>query len=296
MSTRLRALRLCAPLLLCAWVGGVDAADIAFDVVHMPVKGAGAFGTDARMIASVFRPDAGGPFPVVVYSHGRAGTPLERSRTKTPELRGHIRYWLRKGFAVIAPVRPGYGDTGGADREVSGVHYDVFGNCWGRPDFDRSAAAATDAVAAALTWLRRQPWADATRTVLVGASMGGLASIATAATRPAGVVAYINFSGGTGGDGKRAPEHSCGSAAMEALMAVYGESTRMPNLWLYAENDRYWGSEWPRAWHRAYASGGSPTRFVMTEPVPDGDGHQLLARGGGLWTEHVDRFLTDLGF
>lgn len=289
-------MRLGVSLLLGALVGSGHAAGAESEVVHMPVKGAGTFGTDARMVAGVFRPDGAGPFPVVVYSHGRSGTPLERSRTRIPELRGHIRYWLHKGFAVIAPLRPGYGETGGADREASGVHYDVFGNCWGRPDFDRSAAAATGAVAAALTWLRQQPWADATRTVLVGASMGGLASIATAATRPAGVVAYINFSGGTGGDGKRAPEHSCGSAEMEALMSVYGDANRVPNLWLYAQNDRYWGADWPRAWHRAYATGGSPTRFVMTEPVPDGDGHQLLARGGRLWTAHVDRFLEDLGF
>jgi len=30
--------------------------------------------------------------------------------------------------------------------------------------------------------------------------------------------------------------------------------------------------------------------------VPNSDGHLLLARGGRLWTEHVDRFLTELGF
>jgi dienelactone hydrolase len=40
--------------------------------------------------------------------------------------------------------------------------------------------------------------------VLVGASMGGLASVASAAHEPPGVVAYVNFSGGTGGNGRRA--------------------------------------------------------------------------------------------
>jgi hypothetical protein len=34
----------------------------------------------------------------------------------------------------------------------------------------------------------------------------------------------------------------------------------------------------------------------MTEPLPNADGHQLLARGSRLWTMHVDRFLRELGF
>ena len=70
----------------------------------------------------------------------------------------------------------------------------------------------------------------------------------------------------------------------------------MPSLWLYASNDHYWGAEWPRTWHRAFAGGGSPSRLVTTEPVPNADGHQLLGRGGRLWTVAVDRFLDELGF
>jgi dienelactone hydrolase len=292
----LRVLRFSLSLLLYAPMWSTYGADLPPEIVHIPVEGTGVPGADARMVAGVFRPAGDGPFPVLVYSHGRSGTDLERSLTTIPDLRGHVRYWLRKGFAVVAAIRPGYGETGGADREDSGVRYDVFGNCWGQPDFGHSAAAAKEAVLATLTWVRQQPWAKATRIVLVGASMGGLASIASAATNPDGVVAYINFSGGTGGNGKRAPEHSCGSEAMEALMSAYGKTTRVASLWLYAQNDLYWGADWPRAWHGAYATRGSPTRFVMTEAVPNADGHQLLARGSRLWTVHVDRFLEELGF
>lgn len=79
-------------------------------------------------------------------------------------------------------------------------------------------------------------------------------------------------------------------------MSKYGATTRVPSLWLYAKNDSFWGAEWPRAWHRAFATGASATRFVMTEPVADADGHQLMARGTRLWTVHVDRFLEELGF
>jgi dienelactone hydrolase len=285
---------------LCACAGawltvgaltGVRAADVDIDVVPIPVASG-----KLRMTTGVFRPGGNGPFPLVVYSHGRSGNAYDRSRTGIPDVRSHVRYWLGKGFAVIAPIRPGYGATGGEDREASGVRYDVFGNCWGPPDFAHAASSAADAVLASLAWARQQPWVDRHRVVLVGTSMGGLASVATAAANPQGVVAFINFAGGTGGDGGRAPGRSCGSEDMAALLGAFGRSTQVPSLWLYASNDSYWGAEWPRAWHRAFAAGGSATQFVMTDPVPNADGHALLARGARLWMPHVDRFLDAVVF
>lgn len=285
-------------LVALAWLGAVapSTAQLATPEIVKIGVGTGASDPATRMITAVYKPDDDGKWPVVIYSHGRSGSDADRRRIKPLDPRSHVRYWLQKGFAVVAPIRPGYGDTGGTDREDSGVRYDMFGNCWGPADFGRAAAAAASALASTLDWVRHQPWADADRIVLAGSSMGGLTSIASAATNPPGVVAYINFSGGTGGDSGRAPKHSCGSEAMAALMRSYGKTTRVPGLWLYAENDLYWGSEWPRAWFRAFAAAGGPAEFVMTDPVPNSDGHQLLARGGRLWTEQVDRFLAELGF
>jgi dienelactone hydrolase len=267
------------------------AVDFRAEHVRIPMDAPGV----SSMSAGVFIPSGPGPFPILVYSHGRSGTPLERSYTRVPDARSHVRYWLSKGFAVVAPIRPGYGETGGADREDSGVRLDTFGNCWGYPSFDDAAAAAAGAVRATIDWVRHQSWADGNRIVLAGASMGGLASVATAAENPPGVIAYINFSGGTGGDGTRAPEHSCGSDSMEALMRTLGVANRVPGLWLYAQNDRYWGPQWPAAWYRAFSGNAAITRFVMTDPVPNSDGHQLLARGARLWTSEVDAFLAARG-
>lgn len=261
----------------------------ATDIVRIPLDRGPATG----MVAAIYSPQGDGPFPVVVYSHGRS---QDRAETVVPDSRGFVHYFVAKGFAVVAPIRPGYGATGGTDREDSGVLYDIFGNCWGHPRFATAAAAARDAITVTIDWVRKQPWADARRIVLVGTSMGGLASIATAAANVPGVAGYINFAGGTGGNGEAAPEHSCGSADMEALMARYGEVTHVPSLWLYAQNDRFWGAERPKAWHRAFAAGGSDTHFVETAPVPHADGHQLLGRGSRLWMPPVDRFLADLGF
>jgi dienelactone hydrolase len=271
--------------------GRATALEVRAEPVRIAVDVPGA----SSMLVGVFLPTGDGPFPVLLYSHGRSGTPAERTHTRIPDVRSHVRYWLAKGFAVVTPIRPGYGETGGPDREDAGVVLDMFGNCWGSPTYDHAAAAAASAVLVALEWVRAQPWADRDRIVLAGASLGGLASIATAAKKPPGVVAYINFSGGTGGDGTRAPEHSCGSDAMESLMRKLGRANRVPGLWLYAKNDRFWGSQWPVAWYSAFSESAHVTQFVMTDPVPNSDGHHLLARGGRLWTAPVDSFLAEHG-
>ena len=266
-------------------------------IVQITVHGGGGFGSDVAMTAEVFKPDGDGPFPVVLYSHGRAATDVERREMKVPILLGHVRYWMRKGFAVVAPIRPGYGITGGADREFTGARYDQFGNCTGRPNLAAPTRNAVVSTTAALDWVRTQKWADAQRTLLVGTSMGGLISVATAAANPPGVVGYINFAGGAGGDPARAPGKSCGVDVMEALMREFGKTTQVPGLWLYAQNDLYWGAEAPRVWHAAYVQGGATrTQFVQTDPVPDADGHLLLARGGKLWSVHTDKFVKELGF
>lgn len=277
----------------CAQAGD----DPVSQIVQITVHGAGTFGRDLAMATEVFKPEGAGPFPVVLYSHGRAGTDAERRQMKVPVLSGHVRYWLRKGFAVVAPIRPGYGVTGGPDRELSGARYDQFGNCTSRPDFIAPTTHAVEATIAALDWVRAQEWANGQRILLVGNSAGGLTTVATAAANPPGVVGYINFAGGVGGDPARAPGRSCGVDDMASLMRDFGKSTRIPGLWLYAENDLYWGVQAPRAWHAAFVDGGATSsQFVQTAAVPNVDGHQLLARGGKLWSVHTDKFVKDLGF
>jgi dienelactone hydrolase len=298
MRASRRPLRFLLAVLLATVAAGALASHAARaatpavpDVVRIPMPASAD--VPQGMVAGVFMPVDAGPRPVVIYSHGRSA---DRAATALPDPRGFVRYWTRHGFAVVAPIRPGYGATGGADREDSGVLFDLFGNCWGHPRFGRAAAAARAALVSAVEWVRMQPWADPRRILLVGTSMGGLASVATAAADVDGVVGYVNFAGGTGGNDEASPEHSCGSQDMEALMARYGATTRVPGLWLYARNDAFWGPERPRLWHQAFAAGGSAARFVQTPPVPHADGHQLLGRGSRLWMPEVDRFLAGLGF
>lgn len=78
-------------------------------------------------------------------------------------------------------------------------------------------------------------------------------------------------------------------------MAQLGKTTTIPGLWLYAENDRYWGQEAPRQWYNSFTQAGSPAEFVNTGELPGRDGHLLMFYGGKLWSVHVDRFVKQLG-
>lgn len=254
-----------------------------------------ASGEPARMVVEWFLPPGPGPFPVVVFSHGRDPSAAGRARIGLGIGRAQVQFWRARGVAVVVPLRPGYGASGGADLEDPGVHFDDAGHCVGHAEFARAADAAALAVDATVGWLRTQPWAEGDEVLLVGQSVGGLATIAAAAHASPGVVGYVNFAGGAGGNADRAPGASCDPDRLEALYAGYGRATRVPSLWVYAVDDRFWGAEAPRRWHAAFARGGSPTRFVEAPALADGHAHELSAHSPALWAATVDDFLAGLG-
>ncbi len=277
-------------LSVASGAGAQDApAPLVPEIVRVALAG------DTTMVTQVFRPPGEGPFPVLVFSHGRAGSDAERRALVNPVLHGHVRYWLRRGYAVVAPIRPGYGVTGGPDRENSGARYDEWGDCISRPEPQRTAGPAAETIAAAVAWVRLQPWALPERILLSGNSVGGLATIAACSASLPGVVGCINFAGGAGGS-PASNGRMCEPQRIESLMAEWGRTNRLPSLWLYAPNDLFWGPEAPRRWHAAFAAGGSPARFVGTEPVPAPDGHSLLRVGGRLWSVPLQAWLGENGF
>jgi hypothetical protein len=125
--------------------------------VTIPLPGAGLFGSTLDMPALLYRPAGDGPFPVLLFSHGRAGSTQERHQLKHPLGRSQIAYWLGKGFIIVAPIRPGYGNTGGGDPEYHSAHMLAPGQCSGHPDYRHTAEAGGAAVQAAIRWIARSP-------------------------------------------------------------------------------------------------------------------------------------------
>lgn len=251
-------------------------------------------GKPVEVAAHLYKPPGDGPFPLVIYSHGRSGNPAERARLEYPMAVGHGNYWLRRGFTVVAPVRVGYGATGGPDVEHPGTRW-RGAVCDSDPDFTRAALNARRTVAAVHEWAVRQPWVRADRILLVGQSMGGMTAVAAGAANLPGVVGAVNFAGGAGGHPSVSPGRSCKPEALADTWRSFGREIKVPNLWLYAANDQYWGAETPKAWHDAFKEGGSDTELVMTPALEGRDGHQLLLHGARLWSPPLDAFLRRIG-
>jgi hypothetical protein len=139
------------------------------------------------------------------------------------------------------------------------------------------------------------PWVDSGRVIVMGQSYGGFGAIGASAHALPGVLATINFAGGGGGDPENRPGDPCDLNQFLSVVREAGQQAKVPMLWLYAENDKYWGADWPRQWHAGYLQGGGRAELKMFPPVAE-DGHRLLEKGFRLWRPALDQFIVTLGF
>ena len=279
--------------LAAALVGGLllveASAALREDIVRLPAQLPGATGSlhPVTLVVTVWRDDARERSPFLILSHGRAGSAPARERLGRARYPVNAAWFVERGFAVVVPTRAGYGATGGPDLEAAG-RCDAM-------DFPVRFGAGAANIEAVLRWVRAQPWADAERGLLVGQSFGGASSLALAARDPPGILGVVNFAGGGGGDPEARPEEPCSAEALGRTMAGYGGAIRVPALWLYSENDRYWGPVKPRRWFEGFREQGALARFVALPPVGT-DGHGVFTAMPSAWHPAVEGFLRHLGF
>ena len=237
----------------------------------------------AYIDVTVYRPHGAGPYPLVVLSHGSPRDARERRAEGRQRLAAQSQPFVAMGFAVLVPTRRGYGESGGEWAEG-------YGTC-SQPDYYRAGLETARDMRAAVDAVRGEPWADARRVVLAGHSAGGFGSVAASATPFEGLVGVINFAGGRG---SRGPDDVCGEGQLVEAMARYGGAARVPELWIYSSNDRYFGPALARRMHRAFVQSGGAAEFV--EAPPTGlDGHGYFSRAMDDWRPRVERFLERIG-
>src|SRR5207244_1711799 len=144
-----RLLLLALALAGCAATGVPVRAEQLDASLREEIHGVSVAAADAKIVVTTYRPRAWGPFPWIVMSHGTATTPeanrtIGRFRALNP-----IREWVRRGYAVVVPVRRGYGASGG----------DTFGDSYGTcksPDFRRAGEGAALDLLATIEWAKTQ--------------------------------------------------------------------------------------------------------------------------------------------
>lgn len=265
-----------------------EATDLHETVVSVPMTEKGFFGPHQReLVATTYMPDGAGPFPLIVLSHGNP--PHARDRVKVGRYRklAQIREFVHMGFAVIVPIRRGYGATGGAFAEDTG-------SCKG-PDFIAAGNAAAEDLLATIAFADTLAQVDKNRVILVGQSAGGFASLATASFAPPGLVAVVNFSGGRGGRPATNPGDPCEPEKMAEAISHFSATIHVPVLWHYVQNDMYFSPDVVRTWFSAFQAAGGQGQLVIEQPFGR-DGHGMFAVDSAIsiWEPGFQSFVTSV--
>lgn len=250
----------------------LSATGLNVAIIGIPVDAMGKVVLEAVM----YKPEGPGPFPMIVFNHGKfKGDPRAQARSEPVPL---AREFVRRGYVVVAPNRRGFSRSGGT--------YEGFG-C----DVTRNGLGQADDVAATVDFMSKQSYVDARHIVVAGVSHGGLATMAYGTAAAPGVRGLINFSGGLRQDACTGWQDNLARA-----FGTYGQTARVPSLWLYGANDSVWPATLTAKLYAAYASNGASAQMVDFGAYKN-DAHRLVGdrEGVRVWWPSVEAFLARVG-
>jgi dienelactone hydrolase len=242
---------------------------------------------DVAMHTIVYRPPGRGPFWLVAINHDSTQSAERRLKLAMPTFESMAQFWVRRGYAVVIPQRPGHGETGGPYLEDQRGCEDA--------DYGEAGRRTADSLAAAISFMAAQPFIRRDGIVVVGHSAGGFGALALAARNPPNMKAVINFGGGRGGRVNDWPNRNCAPDRLVAAAGEFGRTARQPTLWIYAQNDLYFDPALSRRMADAFGAAGGVVDYQLVPPFGD-DGHGLIeaADGVAVWGPVVQRFLAHL--
>jgi len=78
-------------------------------------------------------------------------------------------------------------------------------------------------------------------------------------------------------------------------MKIFGATTRVPSLWIYAENDKFFQPDFIKMMQEAYDAKRGISTLLITPPHGD-DGHGMVnwRNARGMWSDAAATFLEKL--
>ena len=252
-----------------------------------------ALSTPLPMFAYVVRPVGAGPFPLAVMNHGIAIGEKERGFYPLVEFRDAAFWFARHGYFVVSPVRYGVTAVDVPQRGHFSLLFAHVGKC-DNPNFRGPGLMIATLDQWVIDFMKSEATVMPEKAIVVGQSGGGWGAIALSSLNPSSVRAIITFAAGRGGrvDGK--PNNNCAPDKLVDATREFGRTSRIPMLWIYAENDTYFGPDIAKRMHEAFTAAGGNAEFHMLPPFGS-DGHFLIGSPDGvpIWSPLVSRFLDE---
>lgn len=225
----------------------------------------------------VKRADLTEKLPIALITHGKSSHHADMLESKASDYAGPARDLARRGYLAVVVMRRGFGQSDGPMTAAVSCATTSFA--------DRFAADADD-LQGAMDAVSKRPDADPTRVIAIGVSAGGAAAVAFSARNPKNLRAVISISGGL-----RMPDCPKEDVLVNAYKD-FGLASRVPNLWIYARNDSFFGPALVERMQTAFLDGGGDVKLVMYEKFGN-DGHNLFNTGAGKlqWLMEMDAFL-----
>ena len=246
-------------------------------------------------IAYVVRPVGPGPFPLAVMNHGVSLDSRDRSFFPLVEFRDAAMWFAQRGYMVVAPSGSGYGATAldTPDRGLFSVFYSKIGTCE-TPNFRDAGLAVALLDKWIIDYMTDQKHAVTDSSIVIGQSAGGWAAIALSSQNLPSVKALVVFAGGRGGRVGGKPNNNCAPDKLVDTSGEFGRLARTPMLWIYIENDTFFGPALSKRMHDAYTAAGGHAEYHLMPPFGD-DGHFFINSPEAipLWSPLVSKFLDE---
>jgi dienelactone hydrolase len=244
-----------------------------------------------RLVTYVYRPVKNDRREVVLFSHGGAGG-LARSPKEALDAppRPLIRFFVSRGYTLVAPLRRGRGESTGTYVEECSLY---VGQCDQMALTERGVREAlldTNAVIDQLILGRLVP--RESKIVVAGHSRGGFLSLILAAERPTLANAVINFAGGwlATTDNLSAVENQQRTEAQAIRLARAAKDARVPTIWIYAVRDPLYKDTFPPELLRSWREAGGQAEFVHITEHSMPNAHQVPS-DATLWGRQMDVFM-----
>ena len=248
-----------------------------------------------RLVAYVYRPVKNDLREVVLYSHGSTA-----SWTRSPKEQGDappvsvLRFFLSRGYTVVAPMRRGRGESSGTYVEECPVY---AGRCSPADQValgDRALREALQDTHAVIDQIVYRIVPHGSKIVAAGHSRGGFLSLILAGERPQIVKGVVNFAGGWQAMNDRVtPEdHKHRVEVQTVPLSLAAKQAKAPSIWIYADRDPFYNEAGRQAILKAWRDAGGKAEYIFVTEHALPNPHAIPTNA--YWESQLDRFLKSL--